>query len=113
MPSVSIKNVGRKILKKRGDAGLRKTATEIGISAATLSRIERGHLPDLTTFEKVCKWLGADPVEILDGGMHQSHKIPISVHFKKDATIEPKTAEALADMIMAAQRAMVATENEA
>ena len=30
---------------------------KIGISKATLSRIERGSLPDIETFIKICNWL--------------------------------------------------------
>lgn len=37
--------------------GMRECAKEIGISPATLSRIERGKMPDLMTYAKVCKWL--------------------------------------------------------
>ena len=33
---------------------------EIGISKATLSRIENGSMPDLLTFFKIVKWLGTD-----------------------------------------------------
>ncbi len=46
------------IKSKRGKTGLRDTAAEIGdISAATLSRIEQGNLPDVETFIRICKWL--------------------------------------------------------
>lgn len=41
--------------------GMRVCADEIGISPATLSRIERGKLPDILTFAKLCKWLCANP----------------------------------------------------
>jgi DNA-binding Xre family transcriptional regulator len=34
---------------------------QIGISKATLSRLEKGKLPDIETFMKVCKWLNALP----------------------------------------------------
>lgn len=37
--------------------GLREFGEQIGISAATLSRIERGNVPDVETFFKICKWL--------------------------------------------------------
>lgn len=37
--------------------GMRECAIRIGISAATLSRLERGDTPDLVTYIKVCKWL--------------------------------------------------------
>ncbi len=37
--------------------GLREMAREIGTSAATLSRIERGGMPDGRTLAKVLQWL--------------------------------------------------------
>jgi len=37
--------------------GMRECSEEIGISPATLSRIERGKMPDLMTYVMVCKWL--------------------------------------------------------
>jgi|SRR3954464_910403 transcriptional regulator with XRE-family HTH domain len=43
---------------KRGDRPLRKIAGEIGkVSASTLSRIERGAMPDIETFPLICDWL--------------------------------------------------------
>lgn len=42
------------------DIGVRELAPEIGISIATLSRIERGHVMDLATWMKVQKWLLGD-----------------------------------------------------
>lgn len=33
---------------------------EIGISKATLSRVEREKLPDVETFGKICIWLKVD-----------------------------------------------------
>lgn len=38
------------VKNKRGSRGLRETATLTGISAATISRVERGKIPDLVTF---------------------------------------------------------------
>lgn len=36
---------------------LRTIATEIGVSAATMSRIENGKSPDLRTFSKMLVWM--------------------------------------------------------
>lgn len=41
--------------KKR--IGVREFAKQIGISAATLSRIENGKTPDIETFFKLCFWI--------------------------------------------------------
>ena len=34
---------------------------QIGISKATVSRVESGKLPDIETFIKICIWLETDP----------------------------------------------------
>jgi len=52
---LTIHSLGRLALDRRGDRGIRAVAEEIGISPATLSRVERGKLPDLDTFGKMCK----------------------------------------------------------
>lgn len=38
-----------------------EAAAEIGISKATLSRLEKLKLPDVETLGKVCTWLGTFP----------------------------------------------------
>jgi len=55
MPRLTLQALGRKLLDKRGNRGIRDVAQEIGISPATLSRVERGYLSDLETFGKICR----------------------------------------------------------
>lgn len=50
-----------KVKQKRGGMGIRAAAKEIGISPATLSRIETGKQPDLRSFKLLCEWLNIDP----------------------------------------------------
>jgi transcriptional regulator with XRE-family HTH domain len=45
---------------KRGERSLRDVASELGLSASTLSRAENGLLQDMETFGKLCGWLGLD-----------------------------------------------------
>ena len=104
----SLDQLGRLVAEKRGEDGLRATAAEIGIAPATLSRVEQGQLPDLANFTKICKWLGEDPSSIL--GLDQEEKPVAAVHFRKTSTMKQETAKALADMILAAQRAMRARQ---
>lgn len=110
--SPEFKKLGEMLLIKRGTSGIRTTAEEIKISAATLSRIERGYTADIDTIKKVCDWLGVDFGTILGGQeTHVQSKdgAPLAmVHFRKDQTIAPKTAQALAQLILAAQNQMAA-----
>jgi len=110
MAKITLQTLGRKIIDRRGEKGIRETAKTIGISHGTLSRLERGHLPDLETFAKVCKWLRIDPAEVL-GVSPQSRNAPTAaVHCRKDQVLAPATAQALAQLILAAHRAVMLAE---
>ncbi len=102
----TLENLGRLIQEKRGDRGIRAVAKEIGISHATLSRVERGHLPDLENYQKICKWLGVEMAAMTAGKAHGAGDIP-QVHFRKKPTVSPQTAQALAQMILAAQAVLL------
>lgn len=110
MARITLQTLGRKITEKRGTSGVRETAKKIGISHGTLSRLERGYLPDLETFAKVCKWLRIDPAEVL-GVTPQLRTTPTAaVHCRKDQVLAPATAQALAQLILAAHRAVMLME---
>ena len=92
------------------NSGIRATAEKIGISPATLSRIENGHLPDLENFRKLCRWLEVDPASLLGFDTDTLRPPVAAVHFRKKQTMPTETASALAEMILAAQRALIARE---
>ena len=108
-----IAELGRLIVAKRGARGIRAAATEVGISQATLSRVENGHMPDLATFAKICKWLDRDPREFLGLEIADAESRPqrAVVHFKKKRTVSVETATALGELILAAQRAIQARDD--
>jgi transcriptional regulator with XRE-family HTH domain len=110
MPKLTLQILGRRLAEKRKSRGIRDVAKEIGVSPATLSRIERGYVPDIETFGKVCRWMNVDPGEILGVKPKMAGKPKAAVHFKKDQSLQAETAQALAQMILAAQRAMMASE---
>lgn len=111
--SLSIGELGRLLAAKRGRRGVRDAAAEAGVSPATFSRVENGHIPDLKTFASLCKWLGRDPREFL--GMEvteaRASRPKTVVHFKKKKTVQMETAKALGELILAAQRAVLAAED--
>ena len=109
MTKITLQTLGKKLADKRGKRGVRETAKEIGISHGTLSRLERGYLPDLDTFGKVCGWLGINPNDVLGVRVESSAVPKVAVHFRKKQALAPETARALAEMILAAQRALLIT----
>lgn len=110
--ALTIDDFGRLLAMKRGGRGVRAAALDAGVSPATFSRVENGHMPDLQTFASLCKWLARDPREFLGMETNEAAKRPRAVvHFKKKKTVEVETAKALGEMILAAQRAIVAAED--
>jgi transcriptional regulator with XRE-family HTH domain len=94
---------------KRGDKGLRAIADEIGgVSAATLSRIEQGKIPDVDTFIKICKWLEvATDNFILEGKKIKpvSNKEQVLAHLRADKELKKETVNMLIHMIDMAYKA--------
>lgn len=112
--SLSIEDFGRLLAAKRGGRGVRAVALEAGVTHSTYSRVENGHMPDLKTFAKLCKWLKRDPreflgIEIAEPAPARRHAV---VHFKKKKTVQMETAKALGELILAAQRAVIAAEDQ-
>lgn len=56
----NVKKFGMHVASYRRGLGfsLRDAAKILGISAATLSRVERAEKPDIDTFVKICQWAG-------------------------------------------------------
>lgn len=109
--SLKIEELGEMIVARRGSDGVRAAAKEIGISSATLSRVENGHIPDLATFAAICRWLGEDPAQFLGMQPKGSAETAASVHLRKKRTTSLDTATALGGMIVSVQQALRDREN--
>jgi transcriptional regulator with XRE-family HTH domain len=107
---MSLLRLGAMLRTQRGSRKVRDVAKEIGISPATLTRVEAGKQPDIETFQKVCIWLKINPSELLDVPqvLDTQADDPVapaaSVHFRADRELPPSTASDLANLILAAQR---------
>jgi transcriptional regulator with XRE-family HTH domain len=84
--------------------GLREAAAQIGVSAATLSRVERGgHLPDRDNLFRFTRWLQpeaggpAAPAEPHAPGAPTMEAVEL--HLRADPDLAPDDAEALARMV--------------
>lgn len=111
MAKPTLSSLGTLLRDRREDKGLREVANEIGVSSATLSRVENGKLPDLGTFAKLCRWLQLDPTEMLgceipDTTSNQQEENVFYAHLRADQNQEQEMANALGAMIVAAQRMM-------
>lgn len=102
MPRKPLESLGAIVREKRGTRKLRETAHEMGISPATLLRVESGRIPDVETFGKLCVWLKIDPSEFLGTMQPSQSYLSVAVHFKADRNPKPETVNALAKMVLVA-----------
>src|SRR3954462_3368338 len=63
--------------RRKQRLSLRDLADQTGVSFNTLSRVERGHIPDLKNFHRITDWLGMPPEAFL--GTSQDPPPPLSV----------------------------------
>src|SRR5579862_1459590 len=106
---MTLLRLGALLRDRRGGRGIREVSREIGISPATLTRVEAGRLPDLLTFRKITEWLKINPAELLgisiqDAGDIDSAPPETAVHLKADQALPPRAADDLAQLIMYAHK---------
>ena len=79
---------------------LRDLSTEIGVSVNTLSRVERGHVPDLKNFHKIVNWLDvpADSLLVAEARSTSTPEI-IARHLRSDRTLSEEAASQIARMV--------------
>ena len=90
---MKIGDLGQLVVRTRGSMGVRAAAKEIGVSPTTLLKVEKGHIPDQATLKKICDWIGEDTTQFTAMG-------GLQIAFKKDQTLQPKTAGSLANLII-------------
>ncbi len=112
MESIRIQQLAKRIQERRAGKGVREAAKDVGISPATLSRVENEHVPDLETYRKICLWLDEDPAVYLGLKPENTGATTARVHFKKGAAIKADSAKALSEMILLAQQAFLEEELE-
>ncbi len=94
---------------------MREAASAAGVSAATLSRVERGdYTPGRENLWKLAAWLGVSVDEIAPGallGRHQtepeSTPEAVALHLRADKNLAPEDARVLDEVFRTAYDALV------
>lgn len=92
------------IRAKRGDRSLREVANASGVSISTLSRVERGAIPDVNTFLALCDWLDVPPHEFIKNTEFQGRKADcasICTKLRTDKRLKDGVGNAIATLIEA------------
>lgn len=94
--------------RKRTRITLRQAGQKIGVSAATLSRFERGAgNPDLPTIDRLIDWLELDRSAVFAPPAKGTRRDPgtpeqVEVLLRADRNLDPGTAMALSNLFKAA-----------
>ena len=108
--------------KRRSEKlSIREAATVTGVSAPTISRVERGHVPERETLLRLARWAGVriDPVlhenarrvrNTVVHGPDASTVEAVELHLRADKNLSRDDAEALSEMFRLAYDALSAKE---
>jgi transcriptional regulator with XRE-family HTH domain len=115
---VDTEGLGRAVKRRREELGLslRDVASETGVSASTLSRIENGTgKPDADNIARLTTWLDVPMERILGGRQSDSQEgkpvvyfarepTPeiVEAHLRADRNLTPETAAALSELFRVA-----------
>ena len=122
---IKIRDIGRLVRERRkaNKLTLEEVAERTGVSAATLSRLERQNrkidtptmTPDTRTIAAVASWLGV-PVEGFSGVNEQilQKSIPdiVEAHLRADRNLDPQAAERLGTMFRLAYEQFAKSNSE-
>lgn len=122
-PLIDLEGLAHRVRAKRNSKGLsvREAAADIGISAPTLSRVERGlHMPEPENLLRLARWAGIriDPVlhqgarRIRNADVHEPG-VPtieaVELHLRADKNLSPEDATALNEIFRRAYHALSET----
>jgi transcriptional regulator with XRE-family HTH domain len=100
---LDISELGRVIRERRKDNGLsvRQAAQAADVSFATITRVEDGSQPDLTTFLKLCAWLGRSPSSFFRPVAERAvdHLGKALEHLSADPNLDDKAAEKIVSLV--------------
>lgn len=101
MPEPEIAPLGAILRARRREKhlSLRDLADETGVSLNTLSRVERGHLPDLKNFQLIVDWLELPADRFLDAPGDTSTPEAIGRHLRADRRLPQDAAAKIAKLV--------------
>lgn len=69
---IDLEDFARSVKERRKAQSLsvRQAAAEAQVSFSTITRVENGAQPDLTTYMHLCAWLGRDPSHFANPSLH-------------------------------------------
>lgn len=104
-PTTSKLGAALKARRRAKRLTLRDLSDEIGVSFNTLSRVERGHIPDLKNFQRIVDWLEM-PAEMFTQEDVSTPEI-IARHLRSDRRLSEEAATSIMSIVDEMYRKLV------
>jgi transcriptional regulator with XRE-family HTH domain len=109
---LDVSGLGTMLRARRGKLSLRQAAADAGVSFSTLSRVEAGARPDLTSFMLLCAWLGVAPSQFF-APVASRERGPLEeaiTHLRGDPRLEPEAAKKITGVLRDMYAVLAKTE---
>lgn len=104
-PTTSKLGAALKARRRAKRLTLRDLSDEIGVSFNTLSRVERGHIPDLKNFQRIVDWLEM-PAEMFTQDEVSTPEV-IARHLRSDRRLSEEAAASIMSIVDEMYRKLV------
>ncbi len=98
-----------KIRRRSLRLSLRELAAQTGVSLNTLSRVERGHVPDLRNFHRIIDWLGVPASTFLDQPPQGTTEL-IAMYLRADRRLSLEAASEITQQVESLYRSHAAEQ---
>lgn len=101
MPDLDRADLGGILRARRRELhlSLRDLADQTGVSLNTLSRVERGHIPDLKNFHLIVAWLDIPAERFFERTTDSSTPEVIARHLRADSRLPESAAAQIAQIV--------------
>jgi Helix-turn-helix. len=101
---IDAEELRRRVVERRQELGLslRAASADSGVPFNTLSRVEKGHLPDLANFSRLVAWVGLDPAGFFRATPRvRTQNTPTSIRtsLHADRHLSEQAAEQIAEIV--------------
>lgn len=102
---IDVEELRARVAEHRSSLGLslRAAAEDSGVPLNTLSRVEKGHLPDLANFSRLITWLGLEPAQFFLGPTGRRYTDnttdTIRATLRRDPYLTPDSAAQIAEIV--------------
>jgi transcriptional regulator with XRE-family HTH domain len=113
---LQIDQLGGMVAERRAKDGLnlREAADIAGVSFNTLSRVERGHTPDLSSFRKIVDWLGLPADRFFTPARRRAESTPdiVEQQLLADPALPEDSARKIAGIVADLYRVLARRDNQ-